>query len=93
MQYKMISDTDRKILRKARKVLTKLAKKEIRLNAAENAARNDPDKETWPVAKAHWCMLDELDELRLTESIGPKEESKIKIRLTPAGKYADAIAF
>lgn len=93
MQYKMISNTDRKILREARKVLTKLAKKEIRLNAAENAAHNDPDKETWPAAKAHWRMLDELDELRLTESIGPKEEPKIKIRLTPAGKYADAIAF
>ena len=93
MQYKMISDTDRKILREARKVLTKLAKREIRLNAAEDAARNDPDKETWPAAKSHWRMLDELDKLRLTESIGPKEEPKIKIRLAPSGKYADAIAF
>ena len=93
MQYKMISETDRKILREARKVLTKLAKKEIRLNAAENADRGNPNKESWPAAHSHWRMLDELDELKLTESLGSKEEPKIKIRLAPSGKYANAIAF
>ena len=93
MRHEMISVEDRKILQAARKVLTKLAKKEIRLNAAENAARGNPNKESWPAAKAHWRMLDELDALKLIESIGPRENPKIKIRLTPSGKYAEAIAF
>lgn len=93
MKFNMISENDRKVLREARKILTKIAKKEIRLNAAENDARDNLNKETWPAAKAHWRMLDELDALKLVESLGTKEKPKIKIRLTPSGKYADAIAF
>lgn len=93
MKFNMISENDRKVLREARKILTKIAKKEIRLNAAENDARDNINKETWPAAKAHWRMLDELDALKLVESLGTKENPKIKIRLTPSGKYADAIAF
>ena len=93
MRYEMISIEDRKILQAARKVLTKLVKKEIRLNAAENAVRGNPNKESWPAAKAHWRMLDELDALKLVDSLGTKEQPKIKIRLTPSGKFANAIAF
>ena len=92
MKYEMISAEDRKILQAARKVLTKLAKKEIRLNAAENAARGNPDKDSWPAAKAHWRMLDELEELKLVDSLGTKEQPTIKIRLAPSGKFADEIA-
>lgn len=93
MNFRMISEHDVEVIREARKILTKIVKKEIRLNAAENDARDDLNKETWPAAKAHWRMLDELDALKLVESLGTKEKPKIKIRLTPSGKYANEIAF
>ena len=89
----MISEHDVEVIREARKILTRIAKKEIQLLNAENAVRKDINKDSWPAARDHWRMLDELDSLKLTESIGPKDAPKIKIRLTPSGKYANEIAF
>jgi len=69
MKFNMISEDDRKVLREARKVLTKIAKKEIRLNAAENDARDNLNKETWPAAKAHWRMLQQARHMTLEQPL------------------------
>lgn len=87
-KFKMISDEDVKAIRTARKALTRIAKKLRRLNAAEDEARNDPNKDTTASALANWRMLDEVEALGVVSSDG----DLLSIRLLPSGDEAKGIA-
>lgn len=65
MKITMISEEDVKVIRAAKKVLKKLQKKEIKLNAAEDLAIEKPEtvRHYGDVALPHWRFLDELDYL------------------------------
>lgn len=86
-KFKMISDEDVKAVRAARKALTRIAKKLRRLNAAEDEARDDPNKDYKSAALANWRMLDEVEALGVSSSDG----DLLSIRLLPSGSEADAI--
>ena len=88
MKFKMISEEDVKTIRAARKALTRIAKKTKRLCDAESTALDNPDVDWKPVALECWRMLDEIDELGLTESSGEKGHEKLRIRLLPSGDAA-----
>lgn len=87
-KFKMISDEDVKVIRAARKALTRIAKKLRRLNAAEDAARGDSSKDSTKAALANWRMLDEVEALGVVSSDG----DMLSIRLLPSGAEAEAIA-
>ena len=88
MKFKMISDEDVKAIRAARKALTRIAKKLRRLNAAEDEARDDLNKDYKSAALANWRMLDEVEALGISSS----DDDLLSIRLLPAGDEAEAIA-
>lgn len=88
MKFKMISDEDVKTIRAARKVLTKIAKKLRRLNAAEDEAVNDQKKDYKSAALANWRMLDEVEMLGVSSLDG----DLLSIRLLPSGSEAEAIS-
>ena len=87
MKFKMISNEDVKVVRAARKALTRIAKKLRRLNAAEDEARNDPSKDTTSAALANWRMLDEVEALGVSSLDG----DQLSIRIVPSGDAAEAI--
>ena len=87
MKFKMISDEDVKAIRAARKALTRIAKKLRRLNAAEDEARDDPNKDYKSAALANWRMLDEVEALGISNS----DSDLLLIRLLPSGDEAKAI--
>lgn len=87
MKFKMISDEDVKAIRAARKALTRIAKKLRRLNAAEDEARDDLNKDYKSAALANWRMLDEVEALGISSSDG----DQLSIRLLPSGAEAKAI--
>lgn len=87
MKFKMISNEDVKVVRAARKALTRIAKKLRRLNAAEDKAHNDPSKDTTPAALANWRMLDEVEALGVSSLDG----DQLSIRIVPSGDAAEAI--
>lgn len=86
-KFKMISDEDVKAIRTARKALTRIAKKLRKLNAAEDEARNDPNKDTTPAALANWRMLDEVETLGISNLDG----DQLSIRLLPSASEVKAI--
>ena len=86
-KFKMISDEDVKAIRAARKALTRIAKKLRKLNAAEDDARGDPNKDSTKAALANWRMLDEVEALGVASSDG----DLLSIRLLPSGAEAKAI--
>jgi len=86
-KFKMISDEDVKVVRAARKALTRIAKKLRRLNAAEDEARNDPNKDTTSAALANWRMLDEVEALGISSLDG----DQLSIRLLPSASEVKAI--
>lgn len=86
-KFKMISDEDVKAVRAARKALTRIAKKLRRLNAAEDAALEAPEKDYKRAALANWRMLDEVEALGVSSSDG----FLLSIRLLPSGAEAEAI--
>lgn len=68
MKFKLISESDVKVLREARKILKKLQKKENKLNEREDEAVNEVNDNALDSAPAtlehmfkHWQLLDELD--------------------------------
>ncbi len=87
-KFKMISDEDVKVIRAARKALTRIAKKLRRLNAAEDKALGNPSKDYQSAALANWRMLDEVEALGISSSDG----DLLSIRLLPSGAEAEAIA-
>lgn len=86
-KFKMISDEDVKVIRVARKALTRIAKKLRKLNAAEDEARSNPNKDSTKAALANWRMLDEVEALGVSSSDG----DLLSIRLLPSGAEAKAI--
>jgi len=86
-KFKMISDEDVKVIRAARKALTRIAKKLRKLNAAEDEARSNPNKDSTKAALANWRMLDEVEALGVSSSDG----DLLSIRLLPSGAEAKAI--
>ena len=87
-KFKMISDEDVKVIRAARKALTRIAKKLRMLNAAEDEARSNPSKDFTNAALANWRMLDEVETLGVSSSDG----NLLSIRLLPSGAEVKAIA-
>lgn len=88
MKFKMISDEDVKVIRAARKALTRIAKKLRKLNAAEDEALDNQSKDYQSAALANWRMLDEVEALGISSSDG----DQLSIRLLPSGAEAEAIA-
>ena len=88
MKFKTISVEDVKTIRNARKALTRIAKKLRRLNAAAEAALHDEKKDRQSLVLQLWRMLDEVEELNITEL---NDGAKVSIRLLPSGREADAI--
>lgn len=86
-KFKMISDEDVKAVRAARKALTRIAKKLRRLNAAEDEARGNPNKDYESAALANWRMLDEVEALGVSSLDG----DLLSIRIIPAGRKLEAI--
>lgn len=86
-KFKMISDEDVKVVRAARKALTRIAKKLRRLNAAEDDALINPNKDYKSAALANWRMLDEVEALGVSSSDG----DLLSIRLLPSGRESEAI--
>lgn len=86
-KFKMISDEDVKVVRAARKALTRIAKKLRRLNAAEDEALINPNKDYKSAALANWRMLDEVEALGVSSSDG----DLLSIRLLPSGRESEAI--
>ena len=86
-KFKMISDEDVKVIRAARKALTRIAKKLRKLNAAEDEARINPNKDSTKAALANWRMLDEVEALGVSSSDG----DLLSIRLLPSGAESKAI--
>ena len=87
-KFKMISDEDVKIIRAARKALTRIAKKLRKLNSEAEAALDDEKKDRQSLVLELWRMLDEVEELNITEL---NDGAKVSIRLLPSGIEAEAI--
>ena len=87
-KFKMISDEDVKTIRAARKALTRIAKKLRNLNTEAEAALHDEKKDRQSLVLGLWRMLDEVEELNITEL---NDGAKVSIRLLPSGREADAI--
>ena len=82
MKYRMISDEDVAAIRAARKALNRIARKAARLNAAEEAALLNPKMDYKKMALENWRMLDEMENLGITELNG----SRLSIRIVPSDK-------
>ena len=87
-KFKMISDEDVKTIRAARKALTRIAKKLRKLNAEAEVALHDEKKDRQSLVLELWRMLDEVEELNITEL---NDGAKVSIRLLPSGHEAEAI--
>ena len=88
MKFKTISDEDVKTIRNARKALNRIAKKLRRLNAEAEAALYDEKKDRQSLVLELWRMLDEVEELNITEL---NDGAKVSIRLLPSGREAEVI--
>lgn len=86
-KFKMISDEDVKVIRAAKKALTRIAKKLRKLNAEADKALDDPSKDYKSAALANWDILDEVTALDISSLDG----CMLSIRLLPSGDEAEAI--
>ena len=82
MKYRMISDEDVAAIRAARKSLNRIARKAARLNAAEKAALGNPKMDYKKIALENWRMLDELENLGISDL----NSSRLSIRIVPSDK-------
>ena len=87
-KFKTISDEDVKTIRAARKALTRIAKKLRKLNAEAEVALHDEKKDRQSLVLELWRMLDEVEELNITEL---NDGAKVSIRLLPSGHEVEAI--
>ena len=87
-KFKMISDEDVKTIRAARKALTRIAKKLRKLNAEAEDALHDEKKDRQSLVLELWRMLDEVEELNITDL---NDGAKVSIRLLPSGHEAEEI--
>ena len=86
-RFKMISDKDVKVIRAAKKALTRIAKKLRKLNAAADKALIDHSDDWAAAARENYRMLDEVDALDISSLDG----RMLSIRLLPSGSEAEAI--
>ena len=86
-RFKMISDKDVKVIRAAKKALTRIAKKLRKLNAAEDKVLIDHSDDWAAAARENYRMLDEVDALDISSLDG----RMLSIRLLPSGSEAEAI--
>ena len=86
-KFKMISDEDVKMIRAARKALTRIAKKLRKLNTEAEAALHDEKKDRQSLVLELWRMLDEVDAL----DVSVLEDDMLSIRLLPSGREVEAI--
>jgi hypothetical protein len=89
-KFKMISDDDVKVIRAARKVLTRITKKLRRLNNAVDEALEYPGKDCkdcWAARDALYDMLDDVEALDISGLSG----ELLSIRLLPSGYEAETI--
>ena len=87
-KFKMISEEDVAAIRAARKALTRIAKKLRKLNTEAEDALHDEKKDRQSLVLGLWRMLDEVEELNITE---PNYGPKVSIRLLPSGRESEAI--